>query len=436
MQLGPLNRIFAASLLFGGVTLPRVLCAGNQQPVAHLAAAVNVNSRYIVEAVEVTGYNQTRIGDALAAKLQALVGTSYDTETVDELARQMRNDFHAKAVTQRLARGSSPENVRIVFDVTRRSAAVDISVPKFLYHSKQGWSAQVEATATIARNNNVTFGVVSDGDELTERYAGIRAGYENLHVGSDRVHFRFLFEDYHEQWNGSTVNALSNPGLLNPNFLTTAPDIYRARMNYEPLVSFNIAKPLVVTAGVSFERLQENLPSIRTEGAHAMVFGLQYHKRNGESDEDARVIDASYDARIATKALGSDYIYTRHRWIASWTWLHGRHSVNDTITAGLITGRAPMFERFVVGTSSLLRGWNSYDIDPLGGNRLVHNSVDYRYRFADVFYDAGSLWSHGKRPALRHSVGIGAKVSIVSLAVAFPVRTGRVDPVFMVGMNY
>ncbi|MCU1263603.1 MAG: hypothetical protein JWO80_6488, partial [Bryobacterales bacterium] len=134
--------------------------------------------------------------------------------------------------------------------------------------------------------------------------------------------------------------------------------------------------------------------------------------------------------------LGSDYIYTRHRWIASWTWLHGRHSVNDTITAGLITGRAPMFERFVVGTSSLLRGWNSYDIDPLGGNRLVHNSVDYRYRFADVFYDAGSLWSHGKRPALRHSVGIGAKVSIFSLAVAFPVRTGRVDPVFMVGMNY
>ena len=101
-----------------------------------------------------------------------------------------------------------------MFDVTRRTAAVDISVPKFLYHSKQGWSAQVEATTTFARNNNVTFGVVSDGDELAERFAGFRAGYENLHVGSDRVHFRFLFEDYHEQWNRTTVDAVSNPTLL------------------------------------------------------------------------------------------------------------------------------------------------------------------------------------------------------------------------------
>ena len=108
-------------------------------------------------------------------------------------------------------------------------------------------------------------------------------------------------------------------------------------------------------------------------------------------------------------------------------WVPGRGSTaatlsNDTLTAGLITGRAPLFERFVVGTSSLLRGWNRYDIDPLGGNRLVHNSVDYRYRFADVFYDAGSLWSHGKPPALKHSVGIGARSSIFSLAVAVPVQ--------------
>jgi hypothetical protein len=427
-----LKRIIAGSFLFAET----ILLAGNQQPAAHQAASVNVNSRYIVEAVEIDGFNTARIGDALNARLQRLVGASYDTEILDDVARQMRKELHAKAVTQHLARGSSPENVKVVFEVTRRSAAVDISVPKFLYHSKQGWSAQVEGTTTIARNHNVTFGVVSDGDELPERFAGIRAGYENLHIGSDRVHFRFLFEDYHEQWNGATTAALGNPALLSRSFLTMAPDTYRTRVNYEPLMSFNLAKPLVLMAGISFERLQENLPGMRTEGAHALVFGLQYHKRTGESNSEGQVADASYDARFATKAIGSDYVYTRHRWVGSWTWLHGRHSVNDTVTVGLITGRAPLFERFVVGTSSLLRGWNSYDIDPLGGNRLMHNSIDYRYRFADVFYDAGSLWSHGKPPALRHSVGIGAKVSIFSLAVAFPVRSGRVEPVFLVGMNY
>ena len=427
-----LKRIIAASFALAGFA-----AAGNQQPAApHQAASVNVNSRYIVETVEITGFNTARIGDSLSGKLQRLVGTSYDTETLEELARQMRKDLHAKSVTQHLARGSSPENVKVVFEVTRRTAALDISVPKFLYHSKQGWSAQVEGTTTIARNHNITFGVVSDGDELPERFAGIRAGYENSHVGSDRVHFRFLFEDYHEQWNGATVSALSNPTLLSRSFLTTAPDIYRTRVNYEPLMSFNLGKTMLLTTGMSFERLQENLPGIRTEGAHALVFGLQYHKRTGESESEGQVTDASYDARMASSALGSDYIYTRHRWASSWTWLHGRHAVNDTVTAGLITGRAPLFERFVVGTSSLLRGWNSYDIDPLGGNRLVHNSIDYRYRFADVFYDAGSLWSHGKPPALRHSVGVGAKVSIFSLAVAFPIRSGRVEPVFLVGMNY
>jgi hypothetical protein len=427
-----LKRIIAGSFIFAGA----ILLAGNQQPAAHQAASVNVNSRYIVEAVEITGFNTARMGDALRDRLQRIVGASYDTDILDELARQMRKDLHAKAVTQHLTRGSSPENVKVVFDVTRRSAAVDISVPKFLYHSKQGWSAQVEGTTTIARNHNVTFGVVSDGDELPERFAGIRAGYENLHVGSDRVHFRFLFEDYHEQWNGATTAALSNPALISRSFLTTAPEIYRTRVNYEPLMSFNVAKHTVLTTGMSFERLQENLPGMRTEGAHALVFGLQYHKRTGESDTGGQVADASYDARVATAAFGSDYVYTRHRWVGSWTWVHGRHAVNDTVTAGLITGRAPLFERFVVGTSSLLRGWNSYDIDPLGGNRLMHNSIDYRYRFADVFYDAGSLWSHGKPPALRHSIGIGAKVSIFSLAIALPVRSGRVEPVFLVGMNY
>ena len=150
------------------------------------SASVNVNSRYIIEAVEISGYNTSRIAGSLRTQLQGLVGTSYDTEILENLARELRKEIHAKTVTQHIARGSSAERVKVVFEVTRRTAALDISVPKFLYHSKQGWSAQVEATTTVTRNNNLMFGVVSDGDELTERYAGIHAGYENLHVGTDK----------------------------------------------------------------------------------------------------------------------------------------------------------------------------------------------------------------------------------------------------------
>ena len=77
----------------------------------------------------------------------------------------------------------------------------------------------------------------------------------------------------------------------------------------------------------------------------------------------------------------------------------------------------------------------------LGGNRLVHNSVTYGYHCSEGvtgdFYDAGSLWNHGQTAiaAALDRRRISAEY-IFGLRVAFPVREGRMDPVFMVGMNY
>ncbi len=137
------------------------------------------------------------------------------------------------------------------------------------------------------------------------------------------------------------------------------------------------------------------------------------------------------------RVLGSDFVYTKHRWQAGYNWSKGHHSVKEVFTAGYISGRAPVYERFVVGTSSLLRGWNRYEIDPLGGNRLLHNSVEYRYKMAGVFYDCGSLWNLGRVPAILHSVGIGIHQSIFTVAVAVPLRNdGRFEPTLLVGMNY
>src|SRR5260221_12683635 len=82
-------------------------------------------------------------------------------------------------------------------------------------------------------------------------------------------------------------------------------------------------------------------------------------------------------------------------------------SVEVAVQAGVIYGRAPLFERFVLGNSSTLRGWNKYDIDHLGGNRAVHGSVTYGYHIMRVFYDAGADWENGTSPQPRHSVGIG-----------------------------
>lgn len=429
--------ILLGSLLFGGAGLAGALWANDPPLPGRFAPAVNVNSRYIVEAVDIDGYNSARLSDALRDRIRALIGQSYDIEAIDAVAKELRKEIHAKAVTQHLAKGSNQESVRLVYNVTRRTAGLDISVPKFLYHSQQGWSGQVEASAAVTRNQTLTFGIVSDGDELTERFAGIYSRYENLHVGSSKVRFQFLFEDYHEQWNAATLRAIENPSLLTPQQRIEAPDIYRSRRNFQPVFTFVVAKPLLLTIGASFAQMAETVPAIQTESANAVIFGLRFHKQMGTTEASTKTFDAAYEIKSAMKALNSDYVYTRHRWEGGYNWTKGHHSVSDVVTAGFISGRAPFYDLFVVGTSSLLRGWNRYEIDPLGGNRLLHNSIEYRYRFAGVFYDCGSLWSLGSVPTLRHSLGVGVRQSIFSLAVAFPVRTdGRIDPTLLVGMNY
>ena len=102
----------------------------------------------------------------------------------------------------------------------------------------------------------------------------------------------------------------------------------------------------------------------------------------------------------------------------------------------MLIGRAPLFEQYVLGTSTMLRGWDKYEIDPLGGNRVVYNSIEYRYGWFQTFYDSGAVWNAGQPIIMRHSVGAGVREGPVLLAVAFPMKSGRVEPIFLVSMNY
>ncbi len=413
------------------------LQASDPPALAHLDASVNVNSRYLVEAVDLNGFNAAKLSDPLRDRISAMIGQPYNAEAIDEVAKDLRKEIHAKAVSGHIAKGSNQESIRLVYDVTRRTAGLDISVPKFLYHSKQGWSGQVLASAAVTKNQTLTFGIVSDGDELAERFAGINARYENLHLGTDKVRFQFLFESYHQQWNQTTTDAIAQPTFTTRAQQLESPAIYRTRRNFQPVFTFALAKPLSVSLGMSFMRLDEDLPAIEAENSNALLIGLRYHKQIGTAEDYIQTFDSDYQFKSAVRALASNYVFTKHRWQGGYNWTKGHQSISDVVTVGFISGRAPLDERFVVGTSSLLRGWNRYDIDPLGGNRLLHNSLEYRYRMAGIFYDSGSLWSLGKVPHLLHSVGIGIHQSIFSVAVAFPLRTdGRIEPTLLVGMNY
>jgi hypothetical protein len=48
----------------------------------------------------------------------------------------------------------------------------------------------------------------------------------------------------------------------------------------------------------------------------------------------------------------------------------------------------------------------------------------------------GAIWNSGEAVVARKSVGIGVREGPFSVAVAFPLKEGRIDPVLMVSMNY
>ena len=413
-------------LLFG-----RLLFAGTQD------SDINVNTRYTVDTVIVAGkgwktdlvsdrdQNQ-KMSSGLRRDLAALIGQKLNLSALDSLATRLKKELAAREVSHHVLRGDSPEHVRVEFEVRPYRGDVDANLTKFVYNSKQGGSGAGEVGVTVLQNS-FRFGVVSDGDSLDERYAGISARYENRHVGTDRVNLKFQFDSFHDQWNPGTLDALAAGGSKETS------DAYRTRQDFQPAVTIALAKPLTLEVGASFERFGEQYPAAHTEASDAMIATLRYHQRLEESDNQ-QDLDASYSLGAATRILGSDFVYTSHAWGMRYQLAHGKQALSDTFSGGVITGRAPLDDRFVMGNSVYLRGWNKYEIDPLGGNRMVHNTVDYHYGLFRIFYDTGAIWDEGQAAVPRHSLGVGLRESVFTLAVAFPLRSGHVEPVFMMGV--
>lgn len=400
--------------------LPPAFC--KQEP------ELNVNSRYKVESVEVTGRRGTRLSEGLRVDLNKVVGQRLDHAVLDRLAARIKKELHVSSVTVKVSRGSLPEHVAVEFQVTKsHESDFELNMPKFLYHAKQGWSGMGEATVH-AGGNDFTFGLLSDGDESIERFAGIQARFQRKQVGTQRLGLGFEFDSYHQQWNNATLTAAPPTDDF--------PGIYRSRQNFAPTATLVLAQPLTLSVGVSFERLQTQYPVARTESANAAVTTLRYQQRWKDSEETSQELDASYELRAATKTLESDFVYVRHTITVRYTFRHERSTVAIGFLGGGMNGRAPLFERFVLGNASTLRGWNKYDLDPLGGDRVAHGSLEYRYRIFQIFYDTGSVWDRGKDHEQKQSLGAGIRVEGFQLAFAFPIRSGRVEPVFYAGLNF
>src|SRR5581483_6047416 len=237
------------------------------------AEPTNVNARLIVEKVQISGHGSSKLSDPLKTEIGQVAGQKFDQSLLEKLADRIKQELHAPEVRMHVVKSGTPDHVIVNFEIgAEREKRFDLDLSRFLYHSKQGWSGQGHATVHVD-GNAFSFGMVSDGDRLNERYAGIQAAFERKNIGTDRLQLRFDFASFHEQWNQATL------------FAAAPDDIYRTRMHFSPMATVLLMEPLEWSFGVDFARYRLTAPVAKTESSNAVVTTLRYHQRWGSAKD-------------------------------------------------------------------------------------------------------------------------------------------------------
>ena len=393
----------------------------------------NINARYTVESVEILGVPESEISQSLRDRLQALVGKRLDHDEADELEDLLESERPGYDVHRRITRGTEPGRIRVVFEFTERERAprwipFTPSRSKFVYHSDQGWSGALDIPMGN-RHHRVTAGFAfSNNDDLIEDYSGVRVGFESRRLGTDRLGARVEVGRFNETWRESTLAVMA----ANP----TLPELYRTRLTVEPSVTFAITPFVRVTGGASISELESLDRSPDSQMASGLFARVDYDQRWYQTDHVTQRVGASYELRSAIDSLESDLIYKRHLGKVRYRYSQRETTLIADLALGGITGDAPLFERFTLGDSSTLRGWNKYDIAPVGGDRVFHASLEYRYNVFGVFLDTGSVWDRNTDKKIRLSTGFGLQADNWFLNLAFPLNADDLNVTFTMGVRF
>ena len=92
----------------------------------------DINSKYIVEEVDLRAPTRD-LSQSLIDELHALAGKPLDSEAADRLEQRLKDALPSYEVSRRMARGSQPGHVRLIFDARRGMGA--------LAALRAGWTA-------------------------------------------------------------------------------------------------------------------------------------------------------------------------------------------------------------------------------------------------------------------------------------------------------
>ena len=392
--------------------------------------AENINTRYMVESVEISGLDEEKISQSLRNRVQALVGRRLDHDEAEELRDMLESEHPGYSVERRISRGTERGRIRVVFEFEESERLRWIpfapSRSKFVYHDEQGWSGALDIPMGN-RNHRFTAGFAfGNSDDLIEEYSGFRMRLESRRLGTQRLGAKLDVSNLREEWEGATVAAVA----ADP----TIPELYRERFTVEPTVTFALNPYVRVTGGASISELESLSRSPATQMASAFVAAIDFQRR-WDKPADQR-FEAGYELRSAVTALESDLVYKRHLGKARYRYEHDESTVIADVFFGGITGSAPLFERFSLGDTTTLRGWNKYDIAPAGGERVFHSSLEYRFHSLGFFLDTGSVWNRNTDPTIRLSTGFGLQTDNVFITFGFPLNTDDVRLTFMAGVKF
>jgi hypothetical protein len=407
-----------------------------------------VNSRYTVERVDIEGSGESKVSQTIRDEMQKLVGEKLDQDKANQILHEINLRLRPRyTAAKRVTKGSDPQHVVVVYDIHKARLIPYIEEPsqRIVYHSRQNFSVDVTAPIDIGHNNRVFMGISDDQDELLERFAGFNFGFESTKVGTDHLGLALRYGRYHERWQPSTVSA--DPG-----------SIYRERNTFDPSLTFSFDPRVRLNAGVSLSEMQIQYPAIHTANDGTFVASLDIHNIWADTAMDRHNLQARYEFRAGNHSLDSDFIYSRHLLNAQYVYAHRKGQLALSFLGGLLSGNAPLFERFSLGNTATLRGWNKFDIAPAGGNRMIYGSVQYGFGKPSighfnintgsgihvgpinpdfhVFYDVGAVGNSGFPMVARHAAGFGFGSSSFFIELGFPIGSSRVEPIFSTGFRF
>jgi hypothetical protein len=391
----------------------------------------NVNTRYIVEHVEIEGGPDEGISQALRDEIQALVGRPLDDEEAGKLEERLAREQPRYDVSRRISRGSEAGKIRVVFELIRKQG------PRWLryeplranvvYHSEQAWGSYLDLGIG---DNDIRFTpivAIANGDDLVEEYSGWGLRFETRRLGTRRLGASLEWTSFDPDWRSKTVDAVAaDPSL---------PRLYDTRTTLTPLVKFAFTPELTIAAGVGITELDPLTPASGSRMANAAIGLVDYDKRWEDSRSGSHRVESEFRVRAGSRALESDLAYTRYLAQGAYAYDQGRHHVTASASGGHAGDNAPLFERFTLGDTRTLRGWDKYDIAPAGGTRMFYASVEYDFSGVGVFLDMGSVWDRSADRRFRTSTGITFHAGPAFASVGFPLNTDDLTAVFTMGLR-